>query len=103
MRKFLGISRWKTLHYPNCFILLLLALSATIGNAQCYNPVPYQTPQLTLSPQYWAPGHSYNVVVTNPQGNFLSEPLNTAAVFVITQASYDQGNGSYTIEDPAVQ
>lgn len=83
-------------------VLLFLTLLAPTARAQCYNPVPYQIPQLTISPSYWAPGHSYTVTVTNPQGNFVSEPPNFAQVFVITQASYNQGNAGYTIEDPNV-
>ena len=83
-------------------VFLFSPLLAPMSRAQCYNPVPNQIPQLSISPSYWAPGHSYTVTVTNPQGNFLSEPPNWASVFVITQASYNQGNGSYTTEDPNV-
>lgn len=80
------------------FLLFLFVLLGTpASHAQCFNDYPV-FPNITISPQYWAPGQGYNVTVTvNPADFILNTPSNT---YVMTESSYD--SGLYTVEDPAV-
>ena len=71
---------------------LLLILSASeLSRAQCYEPPANQAPQITLSPTYWAPGQTYTVTLSDPQGYFVSytpgPDLVPATLYVLTAAS----------------
>ena len=71
MRKVPNKSGWTKLSLST--VLLFLSFCPMICHAQCWNGPPDVYPQLTLSPQYWAPGQSYTVTVTNPQGYFIND------------------------------
>ena len=86
-------------------LLLSVILSASsLGHAQCYEPPANQAPQVTLSPTYWAPGQTYTVTLSDPQGYFVPYTPRPgflpATLYVLTTASYDAG--AYTTEDPNV-
>ena len=86
-------------------LLLSVILSASsLGRAQCYEPPANQAPQVTLSPTYWAPGQTYTVTLSDPQGYFVSYTPSPgflpATLYVLTAASYD--SGIYYAEDPNV-
>jgi len=95
--KFLDKLEWAVVRLSVQAILLLVPLSATICHAQCYEgPLGWEV-YTTISPQDWAPGQSYNVMLTNPAGYFADGP---GYFYVFTAASYDAGD-LYT-EDPNV-
>jgi hypothetical protein len=48
-------------------VMLLVVLSATICQAQCFENAPYgQIPGATITPQNWAPEQSYVVTIMSP-------------------------------------
>ncbi len=61
-------------------------------------------PQVNIAPMFWAPGQSYNIVLTNPQGYFYAYTPQPGYVqfteYVLTAASYNAG--IYYSEDPSV-
>jgi hypothetical protein len=86
------------------FLLIFFAMSA---NAQCYYPPGGANINPTgagISPYYWAPGYSYNVVLTDPQGYLVPDSGYTknlvGTMFIITLAN--AGEGNFSTEDPNV-
>jgi hypothetical protein len=102
MSKFLD--RWE-LHSAHLLaVLILLTFSAAAAGAQnnlaCWNGSQVGN-LVTWSPQYWAPGQTVPVTLTDPLGLFVGGySPSQSYYFVITQASYNAG--SYTAEDPNV-
>ncbi len=88
--------------------LLFSPLTASICRAQaCYSPQGPNGPIVDLTPEYYAPGQSYNAVLTNPppEGWFVPAsppvpPIVVPGVFVLTAASIAAQN--WTTEDPFV-
>jgi hypothetical protein len=84
---------------------LSLILFSVACHAQCYTgPLQIAPSTLTLSPTYWAPGQSYNVVIMDTAGGFVPyypQPgYNKFTEYVLTAASYNSSN--YSTEDPNV-
>jgi len=80
---------------------VLFFLPSHVCSAQCWN---YTSNGFTLSasPEYWAPGQSYNVVITSSIPNFTNgtSPLGP---LVLTAAAYNTGiSGGPWAEDPNV-
>ncbi len=98
MRKLWNAFGWAILRSTLYVTLLFLPLFATFCHAQCYGAPPGQGPIATLSPQYWAPGQTYNVTVTNPQGQFVD--VGVPYTYVSTAYYYDMGDSN--IEAPYV-
>jgi hypothetical protein len=90
---------------------LLLALTlfgpfTSFCCAQCWNNNnPQGDGTISFSPNFWAPGQTYNVVATSSEGNFLPGTLNPPqAPSIITSAAYYafEQTGSWPPEDPNI-
>ena len=97
---------------PFLAVMLLLVLSATICQAQCFNVQDYGDgdPAATITPQIWAPGQSYVVTIMSPNDPWFiptrSYGSSTApAGYVATAANLDAFLGdsiNWPSEDPYV-
>ncbi len=89
-------------HAKLSILFLLLFFGSALAQAQvCVNLNLSLPPSQRISPIYWAPGHSYTVTLTDPNGEFyaLGPPPNTA-LFIFNQSQY---TGPFTYqEDPYV-
>ena len=90
--------------FRRLFPLFLLIISVMVCHAQCWNG-PSGT-VISHSPLYWAPGQSYNVVLTAAQPDFIQNPYPLSsfpppAFYAVTAAAFNPANNSWP-EDPNV-
>ncbi len=104
MRKFLGQLGGTVAGTLLQAATLILLLSPAASHAQyaCWdgplNPIPQGA--ISLSPQYWAPGQSYQVVLTTSPGGYFPPESFAPNNYVITEDSYIAG--TYYVQDPNV-
>ncbi len=88
---------------PSIVFLLLLFASAVVHAQVCVNVNLNNPLDQTISPNFWAPGHNYNVIFTDPNGEFYAtDPAySPTQIFIFNKSQYTPGWPVY-LEDPYV-
>jgi hypothetical protein len=102
MRKLFKTPACKSPSFLPAVLSLFVSFCALAAHAQaCPNINPNQQQTFSISPSYWAPGQSYNVVVTGPSGAFYQSSPGVTSVYIFDPAQYTPGGPVY-LEDPNV-